>query len=46
MKRSGRLKQDTINLIEALDDVIEVKEKELEALKAEKKMLQRKLDEQ
>lgn len=45
MKRSGKLKQDTQNLIESLDEVIEAKEKEVEVLKAERKMLQRKLEE-
>jgi len=44
-KRTGALKQATQDLIEKLDDVIEVKEKEVEALKAERKMLQKKLEE-
>jgi hypothetical protein len=45
MKRTGKLKDDTKNLIESLTEVIEVKEKEVEQLKTERRMLERKLEE-
>lgn len=45
MKRTGKLKDDTESLIESLTEVIEVKEKEVEQLKTERKMLKRKLEE-
>lgn len=45
-RRIGKLKEDTKALIESLDEEIDKKEKILDSLKAEKKMLQRKLEEE
>jgi hypothetical protein len=42
-KRQGTLKEATKTLIEALDDTIYDKEKELTSLKAEKLLLEKKL---
>ena len=46
LRRIGKLKEDTKALIESLDEEIDKKEKVLDGLKAEKKMLQRKLEEE
>lgn len=46
LRRIGKLKADTLALLESLDEEIERKEKVLDALKAEKKLLQRKLEEE
>lgn len=46
LRRVGKIKQDTLALIESIDEEIEKEEKKLNDLKSEKKMLQRKLEEE